>query len=130
MCLSHNLYAYLMLKNILIIEDDDDILDALKALLEFNDYEVKGISKTDDAIESVKMHNPDLVLTDYILPGMNGGKICQTIKKNKNTSHIPVILMSAYHQQAISIGNFGFDAYLPKPFDNQKLIKIIQGLLK
>jgi len=44
------------------------------------------------------------------------------------TAHVPVILMTAYHRQAIALGNFGYDAYLPKPFDNKTLIEILEKI--
>jgi two-component system phosphate regulon response regulator PhoB len=118
-----------MPKNILIIEDDDDILAVLTAVLNFNNFSVNGISQTDDIIEAVKNYSPDLVLTDYMLPGLNGGQICRLIKKNKDTAHIPVILISAYHEMAISLVNFGYDAFVPKPFDINKLVKTINKFL-
>jgi len=59
---------------------------------------------------------------------MNGGLICKAIKGNPATAHIPVILMTAYHKQAIALGNFGYDAYLPKPFDNRALIKMLEKI--
>jgi CheY-like chemotaxis protein len=65
--------------------------------------------------------------TCSVLPAMNGGLICKAIKGNPITAHIPVILMTAYHKQAIAVGNFGHDAYLPKPFDNNALIRILNG---
>jgi two-component system phosphate regulon response regulator PhoB len=70
-----------------------------------------------------------LILTDYLLWGMNGGKICSVIKSNKNTSHIKVVLLTGYHDFAMSFGNFGFDALLSKPFDIKKLIKTISNCL-
>jgi CheY-like chemotaxis protein len=60
---------------------------------------------------------------------MNGGKICQLIKSTPETCHLPVILISAYHELAISLGNFGFDAFIPKPFDINHLVKTINNLL-
>jgi two-component system phosphate regulon response regulator PhoB len=116
-------------KKILVIEDDPEILGALELLLEFNGFEFTGIVSTQDISETLKLHQPDLVLTDYVLPGMNGGMICKAIKTSQITAHIPVILMTAYHKQAIALGNFGYDAYLPKPFDNKVLIGIVQKLL-
>jgi DNA-binding response OmpR family regulator len=118
-----------MAKQILIVEDDQDILQVLETVLEHNEFEVKGLSRTDDIIESIEKYKPDLVLTDYLLPGLNGGKICQLIKGNKKTSHIPVILISAYPELAISLGNFGFDAFISKPFNINALVKKISRLL-
>jgi two-component system phosphate regulon response regulator PhoB len=114
-----------MAKQILIIEDDEDILQVLETVLIYNDFTVKGLSRTDDIFKSMEEFKPDLVLTDYLLSGTNGGKICQLIKSNKETCHIPVILISAYPELAISLGNFGFDAFITKPFDINLLVKKI-----
>jgi DNA-binding response OmpR family regulator len=65
-----------MLKSILVIEDDTDILSTIENVLIYNNFAVTGLTHTDDIIESIKTYKPDLVLTDYMLPGMNGGKIC------------------------------------------------------
>jgi two-component system phosphate regulon response regulator PhoB len=117
-----------MAKQILIIEDDEDILQVLETVLEYNDFDVKGLNRTDDILQSVEDHKPDLVLTDYLLSGTNGGRICQTIKGHKDTCHIPVILISAYPELASSLGNFGFDAFITKPFDINQLVKKIHEL--
>ncbi|MDB4926362.1 response regulator [Mucilaginibacter sp.] len=116
-------------KKILIIEDDNDILDVLKTVLSYNHFTVKGLARTDDILKSIEKYKPDLILTDYLLSGMNGGKICQVIKSNKETCHLPVILISAYQELAISLGNFGFDAFIRKPFDINHLITTINKFL-
>ena len=71
-----------MSKKILIIEDDEDILQVLETVLVHNDYTVNGLERTDDILKSIEQYNPDLVLTDYLLSGTNGGKICQQIKSH------------------------------------------------
>jgi two-component system phosphate regulon response regulator PhoB len=118
-----------MAKKILIIEDDEDILQVLETVLVQNDFTVRGIDRTDDILKLVGEYEPNLVLTDYLLWGTNGGKICQLIKKNPDTCHIPVILISAYPDLAISLGNFGFDAFIPKPFDINVLVKKINDFI-
>ncbi|MDB5143556.1 MAG: response regulator [Mucilaginibacter sp.] len=118
-----------MAKQILIIEDDEDILQVLETVLGYNDFTVKGLNRTDDIFQSIEDYKPDLVLTDYLLYGTNGGKICQQIKGNKDTCHIPVILISAYPELASSLGNFGFDAFITKPFDINMLVRKIDELL-
>jgi two-component system, OmpR family, phosphate regulon response regulator PhoB len=118
-----------MSKQILIIEDDEDILQVLETVLIHNDFSVKGLGRTDDILKSVELYKPDLVLTDYLLSGTNGGKICQQIKGNKDTCHIPVVLISAYPELAISLGHFGFDAFITKPFDINQLVQKIQELV-
>jgi two-component system phosphate regulon response regulator PhoB len=116
-------------KSILIIEDDGDILQVLETVLTYNDFSVHGINRTDDIFETIKKYKPDLVLTDYLLSGLNGGKICQLIKSNKDTCHLPVMLISAYPALATSFGNFGFDAFINKPFNINDLVDKIKELL-
>jgi putative two-component system response regulator len=116
-------------RKILVIEDDKDIAEVLETVLAFNSFDVVGLDRTDDVIEAINTHQPDLVLTDYLLSGMNGGKICKAIKSNPKTCHIPVVLISAYHDLAIAMGSFGFDAFIPKPFEIGKLINTINNLL-
>ncbi len=117
-------------KQILIIEDDSDILQVLETVLVYNEFTVTSIEGTDDIFESIETYKPDLILTDYLLTGLNGGKICQLIKGNKDTCHLPVILISAYPELATSFGNFGFDAFINKPFNIGELVDKIEELLE
>jgi two-component system phosphate regulon response regulator PhoB len=118
-----------MRKKILIIEDDNDILDITTTVLNMSNYEVTGTNGTEDIIALVKTHQPDLVLTDYMLPGLTGGQICKLIKNNKETANIPVVLMSAYQKQAIAVGNFDYDAYVKKPFNIDHLVSVINKFI-
>ncbi len=61
-------------KTILIVEDDKSILQVLENVLGFNNFEVIGINRTDDILETINKYKPDLILTDYLLPGMKWGK--------------------------------------------------------
>lgn len=116
-------------KRILVIEDDQEILEVLTTILENHDFEVVGLERSDDILELVEQHHPDLILTDYLLWGMNGGKICSVIKSHENTTHIPVILLTGYQDFAMSFGSFGFDAFLSKPFNIKTLLKTISECL-
>ncbi|MBD1363094.1 response regulator [Mucilaginibacter sp. ZT4R22] len=118
-----------VVKRILIIEDDREILEVLKTILEDHHFEVVGLERSDDILQLVEQHHPDLILTDYLLWGMNGGKICSVIKSHKYTSHIKVVLLTGYQDLAMSFGNFGFDAFLSKPFEIKKLLKTISSCL-
>jgi len=119
-----------MAKKVLIIEDDEDILQVLETVLEQNDFIVKGVNRTDDILKLTGEYKPDLVLTDFLLSGTNGGKICQLLKADKDTCHIPIVLISAYPELAVSIGTFGFDAFITKPFDINTLVRKINELIK
>ncbi|WP_158557195.1 response regulator [Mucilaginibacter conchicola] len=118
-----------MKKKILVIEDDTDILEITTSVLNQAKFDVSGSEGTNDIIDLVKSQQPDLVLTDYMLPGLSGGQICTLLKNNKDTAGIPVVLMSAYKKEAIAIGNFSFDAYIKKPFDINYLVSVIRKLI-
>ena len=119
-----------MSRQILIIEDDEDILKVLETVLEYNEFGVTAINDTDDILATIEQHQPDLILTDFLLSGMNGGEICQKVKSNKDTCHIPVIVISAYPELAVSFGKFGFDAFINKPFNIGDLVEKIDELLE
>ncbi|AMR33536.1 hypothetical protein A0256_19965 [Mucilaginibacter sp. PAMC 26640] len=118
-----------LVRKILIVEDDHETLEVLKTILEEHHFEVVGVERSDDILQLVKQHGPDLILTDFLLWGMNGGKICSVIKSHKDTSHIPVVLLTGYENFATLFGNFGFDAFLSKPFEIKKLLKTISSFL-
>ena len=118
-----------MTKKILILDDDEAVLEALEAALEYNKFTVKTADKSDDIFKVIEEYKPDLVLIDYILTGINGGEICHQIKTNEATSHIPVILISAYPRVLLSLGDYGCDAFIAKPFDLSELVEQVNNCL-
>jgi DNA-binding response OmpR family regulator len=119
-----------MSKNILIVDDQNDILDVLKEALEMEGYNVITLPYTEDIIKSAKEHQPDLVMLDFLLAGINGGEHCHFLKVNPLTSHIPVIMMSAYPRVLESLGNYGADEFIAKPFDLHDLTSTVKHLLE
>lgn len=118
-----------MKKTIIIIEDEPDILEVLTSVLTIYNYEVIPMRQTDDILQLTKEHNPDLILTDYLLFGMDGGSICKAVKSNPETKHIPVVLISAYKNLADAMGNFGFDGYIAKPFAINSLVNTVKSYM-
>lgn len=118
-----------MNNHILILDDSQDILDALQQALTDEGYEVTTYSFCEDILQVVKQHQPNLVLLDYLLFGINGGELCHQIKTDPLTMHIPVILMSGYPRVLESLGNYGSDAFIAKPFDLVKLYATIKRYL-
>ena len=119
-----------MTKNILIVDDQSDILDVLKEALEMEGYNVVTLSYTEDIINSVKEYNPDLVMLDFLLAGINGGEHCHFLKSNPLTSHIPVVMMSGYPRVLESLGNYGADTFIAKPFGLQEITSTVRSLLE
>lgn len=117
------------MKKVLIVDNDPDVLDALQDILNYEGYEIKGITHTDDIFSLVAQYNPDIILLDYILNGINGGELCHQIKASPATTKLPVILLSAYPRILKSLDYYGCDAFIAKPFDMSDLTGCVQQLL-
>jgi CheY-like chemotaxis protein len=118
-----------MSKKILVIDDNDDLLDLIKEILEQNGYEVECLGSTDNIIHSVVNIKTNLIILDYLLSGINGGELCAQLKKDPLTSHLPVLIMSAYPQVLKSLGHYGQDAFVAKPFEIEELLETVSHFL-
>lgn len=116
-------------KKILIIDDDEAVLDVMKEALMYEGFEVEVSYTSDNVDYLINKHLPDLLLIDYILRGVNGGEICHQVKKNPSTQEMPVIIVSAYPRVLASLGNYGCDKFIPKPFDLCDLVGSIKTVL-
>lgn len=114
---------------ILLIEDDPSLAEILVDFFRSTGYVVHSFSSTEDILQLIEQFNSDLVLLDYLLPKVNGGELCSQIKRHEETKHIPVIIYSAFPRVMLSLGNYGCDAFLPKPFDLNDLVNQIEMLL-
>lgn len=111
------------MNRILLVEDDEAVRNVILEAL--SDYTVIATDDTRDIFKLIEEHKPDLVLMDYILPHINGGELCHQIKVNPKTSSLPVIIISGYPQILYSLGSYGSDAILEKPFDLSKLLETV-----
>ena len=111
-----------MIKRVLILDNDPDVLDAMQEVLNYSGFEVKAIEETDNIFSVIDDFQPDVVLVDYILNGINGGEICHLIKSNPKTNHLPVIILSAYPRVINSLGFYGCDSFIAKPFELDDLV--------
>lgn len=119
-----------MLKKIMVVEDDPDILEILIYILQAEGYNV--VSSVDGGVcSNLTEVLPDLILMDIRLkpPGQNGDRICLRLKSDVNTRCFPIILLSAEHDlQAISEA-CGADGYLNKPFDVGTLTQKVRDMI-
>jgi DNA-binding response OmpR family regulator len=116
---------------ILIIEDEPDMLRAIKLRLESIGFKVETALDGLEGLQKVKTIVPDLVLLDIMLPKMDGFKVCNMIKFDKKYKNIPVIILSAKSAQKDfhTAKTVGADAYLTKPFTTADMLKKIKELL-
>jgi DNA-binding response OmpR family regulator len=114
-----------MTKKILVIDDNSDLLDLLKEALTSEGYEVDCLTSIDNIYEAVIQSRAGLIIVDYILEGINGGELCHQLKINPHTKHLPVIMISGYQRVLESLGNYGADYFLAKPFDLNELLSVV-----
>lgn len=119
-----------MLTPILIIDDEEDILDFLQRILK-SKYHILRSENGKDALEILKNEAVQLIVSDVMMPDMDGFELCKIIKSNMEYSHIPVILLTAKNtiQAKVKGLELGADAYIEKPFSKEHLLAQISSLL-
>jgi len=117
-------------KTILIVEDNDEVRKFIFNILT-EEYNVLDFSNAKDAISYMEKEIPDLIVSDIMMPEMDGLEFCTSIKTNESTNHIPVILLTAKASTDNKIEGLstGADAYISKPFSIKVLKLSIQNLL-
>ncbi|MFH1361251.1 MAG: response regulator [bacterium] len=117
---------------ILVVEDEADMMKALKIRLEASNYEVVLAHDGSEGLNMARQEQPDLVVLDIMLPKMDGLTICRMLKFDEKFSKIPVILLTAKTQKIdIQRGKeMGADVYMTKPFKAEELLAAIEKLLK
>ncbi len=118
------------LPKILIVDDDQDILIVMEALLKMNGYEVAVTAKGDEAIFKAETFCPQLILLDVRLSGTDGREICKSLKSTQTTCNIPVIMVSAHPGGVMDMKQYGADDFIAKPFDVKFLLNRIEDLVE
>jgi len=117
---------------ILIVEDDYDFRTELRFNLEAEGFEVRQEEKAEAALKAIPLMSPDLIILDWMLPGvLSGFELCRRLKSDEETRKIPIIMSTARGEpleQKIVMG-FGANAYLVKPYKMADLLRTIRVLL-
>lgn len=116
---------------ILIIDDNKELLWMLKDILS-DEYAILTAENGEEGLALLKQETPDLIITDIMMPKVDGITLTKQIKSNKHTVHIPLVILSAKNTTDEKIEGIesGADAYIPKPFNTQYLITVIRQLIK
>ena len=117
---------------VLVVDDNPDLTDFLKKSL--GEYFKRVVIASDgvEALQLIRSHTPDIIVSDVMMPRMNGYELCKSIKEDITISHIPIILLTARDDQQSQLSGYknGADAYLTKPFEIEMLMEIIRNRLK
>lgn len=122
-----------MKKRILVIDDEMDIADLIKLVLETEAFTVKTVIDPLSALDEAREYKPDAILLDLLMPKMNGWEIFNLIKKDKELASIPVAILTARSQEfdaLVGLHVMNANAYITKPFGKQELINKVNELFK
>lgn len=119
-------------EKILIVDDEKDIVKMLDYNLKKESFRTVLAYDGEEAIDLAKRDNPDLIILDLMLPGMDGLEVCKTLKKENKTARIPIIMLTAKAQEADKIVGLelGADDYVTKPFSPRELIARVKAVLR
>jgi two-component system phosphate regulon response regulator PhoB len=119
-------------ERILVVEDEEDILELVNYNLVKNGYSVDTVMEGEKALLAARANPPDLVILDLMLPGVDGLEVCRVLKKDPNTQHIPVIMLTAKSEESDVVAGLelGADDYIPKPFSPKVLIARVRAVLR
>lgn len=115
---------------LLVVDDNEDFLQFMRSSLELQ-YQVATASNGEEAWHKIQEKQPDLVISDVMMPKMDGNALCRMIKSNQQTTHIPVILLTARQAMESEVEGLetGADDYVTKPFHLTILLLRIQRLI-
>ena len=119
-------------ENILIVEDDPETVKLVKFILEKNDYSTISAKDGKEGLRMARERKPDLIILDLMLPGMDGYRVCETLKAEPDTKDIPIIMLTALDtgpdfEKALEKKA---DWYITKPFEAQHLLKRVTYLIE
>src|SRR5215468_435 len=117
--------------SILVVDDDPEIVSMLSTRLSARGYKVSTASDGHRAIELAKRERPDIVLLDVMMPGKSGWEVARALKQDPVTQAIKIVMVTAIGEQVNEITSplYGADAHIDKPFEFERLERVIGGLL-
>ena len=119
-------------EKILVVDDDPDIRDVLRITLEAEGYDVVEVGNGGEVFSTVKKHSPQLILLDFVMPGMSGPEVSHLLKKDILLRHIPIIMLTGKGELNDKVQgiNAGVDDYLVKPFEPKELIARVRMVIR
>lgn len=119
-------------KKILIIDDEADIVEFVEYNLKREQFDTCSAADGLAAVRAARNEQPDLILLDLMLPGIDGLEVCRQIKLSTETEHIPIIMLTAKDDEADIVTGLemGADDYVPKPFSMRLLLARIRAVLR
>ncbi|WP_258097813.1 response regulator [Marinoscillum pacificum] len=121
-----------MSKKVFIVDDNEGIRESLQELICFLGYDTAVFNNGVELIQSLSNQKPDLIISDLIMPLMDGREITRTVKSNAEYQKIPILLLTAYPVDGEELCSMGYcpDSHLQKPYDIHELSTQIDKLIQ
>ncbi len=119
-----------LIGTILIVEDSPSELELMSHYLQESGYNVIKASGAKEALEKALLQNPDVIVTDVVMPGMSGFELCRALKRNPATQKVPIVICSSKNQEIDRLWAMrqGADAYVTKPYTREQLLRAIKSV--
>ena len=121
-----------MRPQVLVVDDEPDLLELARYNLTQIGYDVACVASGEEALAHVRSHQPDLVILDLLLPGVDGWEVCKILKRDPRTATIPIMMLTARSEEADMVTGLelGADDYLTKPFSPRVLLARVKAALR
>ncbi|WP_448380017.1 response regulator transcription factor [Gloeomargarita sp.] len=118
--------------HILLVDDEPGLRQAVQAYLEDSGFTVTTAANAQVAWELLQQQKPDLIVSDIMMPQVNGYEFLRQLRQDVRFQHLPVVFLTARGMTKDRIAGFraGVDGYIPKPFDPEELVAVIENLLR
>lgn len=115
---------------VLVVEDSVSERELITNFLKGDGYTVISANDAKAALEQVSKQKPDVVITDVVMPGMNGFELCRSIKKNPETKDVPIVVCTSKNQELDRLWGMkqGVDLYITKPFTKEDILRAIKAV--
>lgn len=119
-------------ERILVVEDEEDLLELITYNLGREGYQVTGVTSGEAALRHARSELPDLIVLDLLLPQIDGLEVCKLLRSDRQTQHIPIIMLTAKSEEADVVAGLelGADDYIPKPFSPRVLVARVRAVLR
>jgi phosphate regulon transcriptional regulator PhoB len=119
-------------KKILVVDDEADIVELVSYNLKKEGFAVDSALNGEEALKCMKSEMYDLMIIDLMLPGIQGMELCRIVRRNSNTAHVPIIILTAKGEEVDKVLGLelGADDYVTKPFSPRELVARVKAVLR
>ncbi|HLI08480.1 MAG TPA: response regulator transcription factor [Ktedonobacteraceae bacterium] len=117
---------------VLVVDDEENIQELIRLGLRYEGFQVESASDGQEGISAAQRLNPDLVILDLMLPGMDGLEVCRRLRANPTTQDVPILMLTAKDEVRDRVVGLdtGADDYLTKPFEFDELVARVRAILR